>query len=272
MAEDVGSSQEDRVGAHEVGVAANTRLRVEPRENLSEELDLRGIVTGGLELGDPNLLDVVLVGEFDGLVDELLEVVGEGRIGVPVDSKSADLAVSALAEEALHPVQSLTGGARVANSRADEGGIAGVGGHVLLVVGGSLGRRHVGLAGDVGLVEAQQVLAARGKGRVGSGRPATVHLGAPEHGDVLHAGGKGTIGLHVPVVGPGDTSQCSDEGGLVVSSTLLGGSSVTLGVEVLMRLVRSSQSNGSHEAGHEKSAERNHLDDLVKLLLRYVLV
>lgn len=196
------------LGAHEVGVTSDVGLRVEPRHDLLEELGSRrgitavhGAVEG--ELGEPDLVDAVLVAEVDGLGDEALQVLG--LVAVPVDANGADVAVRAAVHERLQPVETLAGIVAVGDRGADECGLAGVRRDVLLVGLDSFGGGHAGLAGVVGLVEAKDVVAAAGEGGLDRRRPAAEHLAAPELGYELDALWDEAVGEHVPVIRPRDS-------------------------------------------------------------------
>lgn len=164
------SAEEVVVRTHEVGIAGDHGLRVQPGENLGEELlGLAGrragvdVVAEG-KLGDPDTLEALLGSERDGLVDEGLELLG--GVTVPVHGEGADAAVGAGLQESVHPVQAFAGRTAVGDTGGNQLGLAAVGGDVLLVGLRGLGGGHGGLGAVVGLVEAQNVLAAAGKRRL----------------------------------------------------------------------------------------------------------
>lgn len=79
------AADEQSLGNHEVGVASDTLLRLEPWDDVLQELNLGVGVSGSGEFGDPDLVHAVLVGKVDALRDMLLEVVGAISSAVPVD-------------------------------------------------------------------------------------------------------------------------------------------------------------------------------------------
>ncbi len=122
-----------------------------------------------------------------------------------MDSQEINLAARARSHEALQPVEARGAIAVAHRGRADLDLAAELLHVGFPCVGGVLGG-HVGLGGEVGLVEAEDVGRAVGDGGVGVFDPLGEMLvgGAPEHGDEVHGGGDGAAGLGIPVVGPAD--------------------------------------------------------------------
>lgn len=82
--------------------------------------------------------------------------------------------------------------AGVGDGRGGELGTAGEGLQVGLMAGGGGGGAEVGLGGQVGLVEGEEVLGAGGDGGRGGAWPVVGVLGlrAPKHGHVLEDAGE----------------------------------------------------------------------------------
>ena len=154
------------------------------------------------ELGEPDLVDAVLVAKVDSLLDETLQVISV--IAVPVNRETSDIASGACVHELLHPVQTLARGVATGHGGADESGLAGVRGDVFFVCLDGVGGVHGGLGRDVGFVEAEDVLATTGKSGLNGRAPSAEHLAAPEHGNVLDTVWDGSVSSHVPVICPGD--------------------------------------------------------------------
>lgn len=251
--------EEVALGAHKVGITSEGGLRVEPGQDLLEEISgllVVAAVHGAVEskLGKPDLLDTALLSKVDGLGNEGLEILG--IVAVPVDADASNVAVGACVHERLQPVEALAGAPAVGNRRTEEGGFAGVGGDILVVRVGGVGGRHAGLAVVVGLVEAQDVFATAGEGGLDGRPPAAEHLATPEHGDELDTLGDKAHGKHVPVEGPGDSMRDRlNQGHIVVGSTTLVVGA--LGVSVVFGM-RGSQSGGCHEAGGDQFGEADH--------------
>lgn len=118
---------------------------------------------GEAELRDPDLVEALAVGKFDGFVDEFEEdlgVLGAGLslIGIPVNDEEVDLAVAALVEELAHPAETLTGRLTAGDTRGTERLLAGKRGEGRLEGLSGVARGQVGLAWDVWLVEAKDIL------------------------------------------------------------------------------------------------------------------
>lgn len=176
-------------------------------------------------------------------------------------SQTGDAARAAVGHELLEPAESLAGVGGGGHGGGNQLGGAGVRGDVLLVVAGSLGGRHVSLGGHVGLVEAHDVVAARGQQGLDAGQPAAEELGTPEHGDVVDAGGEIAIQGESPVVGPADGAgggKRRDGGNVVVCSAALGGSTLLHSVQAAVHVVGRGQGRGGHQAGREQVGERDH--------------
>ena len=198
-----------------VRIPRNTRLVVQPRQHLRDELELALALT--TELSHPDIADALAARKLDRLAHMVLEALNVARGAVPVDSKEIDRALAtARVEKRPQPPQALLPASLVAR----DGGrtqlrAAGVRVHVLLPhVGGLLGA-HVGLAGVVRLVEAEDVLCAGGEGLLDCAGPLAQHLGAPEHGHEL---GTAARPRGRPVVAPakGQFAEEAGEDGFVV--------------------------------------------------------
>lgn len=252
------TAEEIVVGGHEVGVASDGGLAVKVGHGFGQEgvggslISNTTGIRGESELSDPDLGKRVAAGSVDGLLDESLELIDGGA--VPVNGQTSQLARCALIHEGLHPAQTLAiiGGGR--DSRRDELGLAGVRGDVVLVVAGGIGGRHIGLAGDIRLVETQDILATARKSSLNSGNPTTEVLGTPEHRDEVNTLGQVARQGHSPVVSPSDVTTVGHGGNgrdIVVSSTALASAA-------LLDLDGGSQSSGGHKAGSEQLGEGNH--------------
>lgn len=222
------SAHELAVGNHEVGVAVEVVESLELGDDVVHEAaDLVVRVNGG-KLGQPdglataNIVGVLEVGE---------EGVGVLGLGVPVDVAKVNLAaVDAVAgsHELLEPVETLAGLATVADRGSTNLDLAGVLAHVLGVSSGGGTGRHVGLARHVGLVEAEELLAAIGDGGLGVLVPVAGvdRKVTPERGnEVLLA--RDATARGAPVVEPAavvlaDVAERLGEVGVVVSDTTLG--------------------------------------------------
>lgn len=271
----VAALEQEAIGTHVVGIATDAALRVEPGDNLVQEIGgFLGARAGGHgaaegELRHPGFLEVVLGRELLGLLDEGLEFVGRGA--VPVHGEHAHAAVGAGVEELAHPAETLVVAAAVGHGGRDQLGLAAVGRDVGRVGRGGFGRGHGGLGAGVGLVEAQDVAGAAGAAEHGldGGEPVAEHLAAPEHGHELDAGGQAAGGDHVPVVGPGDGAVAAeglDGRGVVVGGTTLAGGAlrdVHMGVLVA---VGDGHGGGGEEAGGDELGEGDHCDGTFFLL------
>lgn len=254
-------------GTEEVRVASDTRLGVEPGEDLIEESNGSSRIRNTAdvlvqrELGNPDLGQAVAVRSADGLCDEGLELIGS--VAVPVDGQARDAARRAVANELLEPGQAQTRGGGRGNGGRDQLGLAGVGRDVVLVVARGLRGRHVGLRGHVGLVEAQDVAAARGERCLDGGNPAAEVLGTPEHGHILDAGRQAAVHREGPVVGPGDGAagaQREDKGGVIVGGTTLGSAAALLHLDCQGLGDWDGEGRGGKKASGEQLSEGDHFD------------
>lgn len=240
---------------HEVGIACDSRLALQPGDHVPQEVSLPHGVSGGSKFGDPDLVHAILSGKVDALLDVLLEVIGTIGTAVPVDGHGGLLAVSAGLKERSHPVETLARVLAVRDGRADKLGSIGVRRHVLLERLSSILRRHHGLLSVVGLVEAEKVLAARRERGVDRIVPAIETPRSPQHGNILDAGREGSAGLAVPVVCPRHTAasrrQNRDQADVVISSALLP-RRIAPFVEVGMPLVWGSQSSRGRKKGNKE--------------------
>lgn len=141
----------------EVRIPLEPILLIHPYGDLAEELRLVLLRRAPhAKLREPDGLS----GDRVRLAHVLLEVLNAPRWVVPVDRHEVDLARSvAFREELLQPVQSLVRAAAVGDCRRPQRGGPGVRIHVRDVC--LCGRRgaHVRLRGEVGLVEAAEMLA-----------------------------------------------------------------------------------------------------------------
>ena len=249
------------LSAHEVRVASDTGLLVEPRDDVVQESSGSSQIGGAVdissegELGDPDLGEAVVASSADGLGDEGLELVG--GVTVPVNGHTGDAAAGAGVHEGVHPAETLAvvgGGAR---GGSDELGLTRVGGDVRLVVVGGIRRAHVGLGGNIGLVEAHDVVATAGEDSLDGANPAAEVPSTPEHGDELDTVGQGAGERTSPVVGPGNGvagAQGRHGGDVVVGSTALAGGGA-LGL-----LHGGGDGRGGDEAGSEQLSEGDHFE------------
>ena len=108
-------------------------------------------------------------------------------VAVPMDGDEIDLAARARGQEFREPVEA-RGAAAVAHGRGADLDLVAEFLHVV-PRGRGFFRAHVGLGAEVGLVEAEDVGCAVGDGRVDVRLPVrqVVGIGAPEHGDEVHA-------------------------------------------------------------------------------------
>lgn len=215
--------QQYPVGRHEVGVALDVVLGVEPGDHLLEEGLLLGGRARGGELGDP---DGSVAASCVGVGDVALEVRGLAGSGVPVDGDEVDGAGGAGAEEALEPAEAHARvGAAVGHRRRAELGLPGILLHVGLVPRGGGLVAQVRLRGKVGLVEAEEVGGAGGDGAAGCGVPARGGpvAEAPEHRHEFEARGDRAAGARGPVVAPGrrGADEGRQEGDVVVGEATL---------------------------------------------------
>ncbi len=143
----------------------------------------------------------------------VLEVLhaGVGSDTVPVDGEEVDVAAAALLEESGEILETQMRVGAVADRRGTELDVAIVFGVEGLHVGHPAldggGYVHVGLGGEIGLVEGEEMLGAGGDGSFGVGFPARRvegGQGVPEHGDEFFGGVDGAAGDRVPVVEPAD--------------------------------------------------------------------
>lgn len=229
---DVANGAEEGVGAqqvtgggHEVGVAVEVVEAVELGDDLLEEA-VGVLLVKRSKLGKE---DGLVAAGLVGILEVAEQSVGVLRLGVPVNVAEVDVAVaSASAHEAVQPGDTFARVAAVGDGRSTDLDLAGVGAHVLSVSGSGSGGRHVGLAGVVGLVEAEHGLGAVGDGLLGIGVPVVgvLRLVAPKHRNELKLGAE-TVGVGSPVVGPTaatlalSTEKISKET-IVVSDTALG--------------------------------------------------
>lgn len=138
-------------------------------------------------LGDPNL---ATAGNAANAVDPVLKVKLERVVVVPVNGNEVDVAVTALLEELLDPVETTVG-----HSGSTQLSMTGERLHVLVPGVDGIANLHVSLVRTVGLVKRQQVTSAAVVDPVpGVVEPlaSVVVLSTPEHGDVL-----GKVGLLV---------------------------------------------------------------------------
>lgn len=177
------------ISTHEVRVASNTSLRIQPRDNLVKESSSSGGVRSAADirveskLSDPNLGQAMLGSSVDSIGDEGLEIVGS--ITVPVNSQTGNTATAAATDERLEPVKAGAGRGRGGYGGRNQLRLAGPRGDVGLVVAGSIRRAHISLRSHVGLVESENVAAAARQSGLDGSHPATEHLRAPEHRDEL---------------------------------------------------------------------------------------
>jgi len=101
------------------------------------------------ELGDP---EVLLLAEIVDIGDVLLEVGGVGA-AIPVEGDDVDVAVSASLKEGREPLETLAGLDTVGDGGGDESGFAREGVHVGDPVFGRVAESHIGLRGEIRLVE-----------------------------------------------------------------------------------------------------------------------
>lgn len=257
------------VSTHEVRVASNARLGIQPGNSLSDEFRSGGLIDNTRDisvqgkLSDPNLLQAVVGGSGDGVRDESLEVVN--RVTVPVNSQAGNVARGAVGHELLEPAQTLTVSGRRGHSGRDQLGGSGERGDVLHVVTSSHGGGHVSLGGHIRLVEAHDVVTSAGQDGLDSREPATEEAGAPKHGDVFDARGETGVSGENPVVGPADSAglgESGDGGNVVVSSSTLGGGALVhlVQIPVHVHVVGHSEGSGSQQACSEKVGEGNHFE------------
>lgn len=114
-----------------------------------------------------------------------------------------DSAAAACVQEAAEPSKP-DGSVAVAYCGGSKLCFAGVWFHVLVPGVGCLLWGEVGLFGEIGFVESEQMGGASGDGGVRVGVPVRgVHgKGTPHHGDEVEVGRNGAPGLGVPVVAP----------------------------------------------------------------------
>lgn len=195
----------------EVGIPVHTvALIIQPRQDTLQELRLLIIAARGRELSQP---DRAAAGHSLGLPDVVLEVLHAvvGSEAVPVDGEEIDVAATALLEESGEVLETLVRVGAVADggrTQLDVAVVFGVEGlhvgHPALDGGGYV---HVGLGGEIGLVESEEMLGAGGDGSFGVLFPARRvegGQGVPEHGDEFFGGVDGAAGGRVPVVEPAD--------------------------------------------------------------------
>lgn len=233
-----------------VGVTLNVAGLVHPRDGASNKRSLASSINASLlELGDPDLVDTVTGSEVVCFGDVALKV-GVGGIGIPVDSHGAvaALAIAGL-EVGLHPCETQRG-ATIRDGRGDQFSLVLVRGDPLLVQssGGSGG--NVGLGGEIGFVESENVFAAAGEGGVDVDGPSG-SVGSPQHGHVFNAGGEAAAGRAAPVVGPRGVADEAHKAGVIVSSTLFGVGALDKGIGSS----GSSQSCSHYRRGDEKAGE-----------------
>lgn len=174
----------DAWGSHEVRVAGDPRLGVEPGNGLLEESTNLGVGAAGAKLGEPDWL----AERLPGLREVPLQVGKICGAVVPVQRNGVDGAAGAIAQEALQPGEAHGCGA-VCDGRAHEHGLTRKGLHILHVgLGGHRGRQ-VALCVEVGLVEREQGGRAGRDGGGGVARPrgGEARRIGPEHRDELEA-------------------------------------------------------------------------------------
>ena len=193
----------------EIGVPLDLGLRLEEGQDLLHEALLGGVVAVGLHLRDPEREAAgALAREFD-VVLEVRDALVVG-LAVPVDGDEVDRAGRALGQELVEPVQPDVGFGvglvvvAVADRGRAEFGFAGVRLHVLPPGGDGFVGSEVGLRGEVGFVEGEEVGRAFAESTVGILVPVRgVHRDrAPHHGNVIEVRGNFPSRSRVPVVAP----------------------------------------------------------------------
>jgi len=176
------------------------------------------------ELGDPEVL--LLLAEIVDIRDVLLEVGGVGT-AIPMEGEDVDVAVSASSEEGREPLETLAGLDTVGDGGGDESGFARKGVHVGDPVFGCVAESHVGLGGEIRLVESQQGGAPAADSCLCLCMPFTKAIGTPKHGDVFQRTSVTAL-VHTPVVNPRDhrAGERREEGGVGVGDTTLAAAAV----------------------------------------------
>lgn len=154
-----------------------------------------------------------------------LEVVDILVAVVPVDAHAVDSAVGARGHKVGEPGQS-HGAAAVSDGWGAELGFTGEGFHVLLPSGCGIFRRHVGLGGEVGLIEGEEVLGTRVDGglRVVAPRAGEIRSSAPEERQVADTAHVKAAAVTAPVVRPsniGRAAEAASKAGVVVGKSTL---------------------------------------------------
>lgn len=181
-------------------------LIVQPRQDLVQELRLLLVASQGLEFRQPDRSALGDIRRFSDVVFEVLDAFVGGKT-VPVDGEKIDVAAIAGGEEGGQVRETLV----LVGTVADGGGTQFDGAVVFLVEGfhvflpalDGLADVHVGLGGEVGFIEGEEVLGAGGDGGVGVLGPAGRVVGGedvPEHGDKFLGGVDGAAGGGVPVL------------------------------------------------------------------------
>lgn len=128
--------------------------------------------------------------------------------------------------------------------------------------GGGVRDGHGGLVGEVGLVEAHDILAAAAEEHgFDVGHEVGDGLGAPEHGNELDAVREGAAGGRGPVVGPGDGAVYVE----VVHGVDIGVCGTALGLRARLIAAGATQWRGQgkgrrrQKGGRKKVLQRDHI-------------
>lgn len=215
------------VGNHEVGVAVEVVKLLQSGDDVVHEVVDLAVRVDGSKLCQP---DGLIAAGVSGSVEVAEEGLGVLGLRVPVDVAEINLAaLSGVTgrHELLQPVDALVLRAAVGHGRRTDEDAVTILAHVLGVCSGSGSGGHVGLAGHVRLVEAEEGLGAILDGSLSVLVPVAGVDGqiTPEHGDELCVGVQAR-GRRAPVVGPATVLVASrgkgvGHVGVVVSDTTL---------------------------------------------------
>ena len=257
----IGINHEVAGGSHEVGVSLNKVERLELGDGVVHEVVL--VVVGGVgggELGDPDRLALA-----DG--ESRVDLVNEGglplRIRVPVDGAEVEGALAvALVDPLLEVAETLVGVARVGDGGSTDTGLSLEGVHVLDVPVDGIANGHVGLGGDIRLVEGEDSLGAGSDGSSSVLVPGAEAGRVAQHGDEAD-GWVEAIGGLPPVVSPAAAwarvVESVGKASIVVSLATLAAKDVDGGTTLLDRVRsarvllgrRKSRKGGDHNSGED---------------------
>lgn len=214
---------------HVIGITLNPILRIQPWENLGEELS--SIALSDTELGDPNGLVEGFV-EVDEIVLEIFGLVP----GVVVSDNEVDITASALSHEFLEVVDAFARLVAVGDGRrTDAETLSSKGLDVLLVSSHGVTHGHVGATTTnlVRLIEREDVrdlVLLLGSGYVRGPALSAPLLVGVEQGNVFEIDGL-AINDCLPVIHPGNLGGVGEGMGVLGASNtvvLLGESKTTL--------------------------------------------